>query len=70
MCIRDRGFAAQKGLKRGDVILEASGQAVTKPADIRSAFATAKKEGRKSVLLRVKSEQGTRFVALATNPAS
>ena len=68
--IDPQGFAAQKGLKRGDVILEASGQAVTKPADIRTAFATAKKEGRKSVLLRVKSEQGTRFVALATNPAS
>ena len=61
------GAAAQKGLKVGDVILEAGGQKVTKPSDITDVIATAKKDGRKAVLLRVKSEQGVRFVALGTS---
>ena len=64
------GVAAQKGLKSGDVILEAAGHSVSRPSDISSALDAAKKDGRKAVLLRVKSGDQTRFVALATNPAS
>ena len=63
------GAAAQKGLKVGDVILEAAGQTVTTPNDVTSAITAAKKDGRKAILLRVKSDQGTRFVAISTNPA-
>ena len=59
--------AAQKGLKVGDVILEAGGEKVSKPSEITSVIANAKKDGRKAVLLRVKSEQGIRFVALSTS---
>lgn len=58
------GPAAQKGLRRGDMILEASGKSVDARADLVQAFDTARKEGRKAVLLRVKSGEGTRFVAL------
>jgi serine protease Do len=58
------GPAAQKGLRRGDVILEAGGRAVEARADLVQAFDAARKEGRKAVLLRVKSAEGTRFVAL------
>jgi len=64
------GLAAQKGLKVGDVILEAGGHAVSRPADLTAALAAARKDGRKALLMRIKGEQGTRFVALATNPAS
>ena len=64
------GAAAQKGLRPGDVILEAAGQPVMRPSDVQKALATARKEGRKAVLLRVKSGEGTRFVALAANPAT
>ena len=60
------GAAAQKGLKVGDVILEAGGQKVSKPSDITAVITGAKKDGRKAVLLRVKSDQGIRFVALGT----
>ena len=60
------GAAAQKGLKVGDVILEAGGQKVSKPADITAIISGAKKDGRKAVLLRVKNDQGVRFVALGT----
>jgi serine protease Do len=64
------GVAAQKGLKSGDIIVEAAGRPVSRPAEIASALDAAKKDGRKAVLLRVKSGDQTRFVALATNPAS
>ena len=59
--------AAQKGLKVGDVILEAGGQVVSKPSDITAVIAAAKKDGRKAVLLRVKNDQGVHFVALGTS---
>jgi serine protease Do len=64
------GAAAQKGMQVGDVILEAGGHAVSKPADVAAALAEAKKDNRKAVLLRVKSSDGTHFVAIAVNPAS
>ena len=59
------GVAGQRGLRAGDVILEAAGKAVSRPGDITAALADAKKDGRKAVLLRVKSGDTTRFVALA-----
>ena len=59
--------AAQKGLKVGDVILEAGGEKVGKPSEITSVMEKARKDGRKAVLLRVKSDQGIRFVALSTS---
>jgi serine protease Do len=68
--IQPDGPAAQKGLRVGDVILEAGGHAVSKPSDISSVLVDAKKDGRKAVLLRVKSGENTRFVAVATSPAS
>ncbi|MGQ0446443.1 MAG: Do family serine endopeptidase [Beijerinckiaceae bacterium] len=64
------GVAAQKGLQTGDVILEAGGHAVNQPADISAALAAAKKDNRKAVLLRVKGEGGTHFVAIEVKPAS
>jgi serine protease Do len=59
------GPAAQKGVKEGDVILEVGGQAVSKPADVKAGLEAAHKAGKAAVLLRVKSKEGTRFVAIA-----
>ncbi len=67
--IDPEGIAAQKGLKSGDVILEAAGKSVSRPGDITAALSAAKHEGRKAVLLRVKSGDNVRFVALATPSA-
>ena len=64
------GAAAQKGLRPGDLIVEAAGHPVTRPADVQAALGAARKDGRKALLLKVKTGDGTRFVALATNPAS
>ena len=68
--IDPNGPAAQKGLRTGDVILEAAGHPVARAADVSSALDQARKDGRKAVLLRVRTADATRFVALATNPAS
>jgi serine protease Do len=59
------GPAARKGIKDGDVILEIGGQTVTKPADVKAGLEAAHKAGRKAVLMRVKSREGVRFVAIA-----
>ncbi|THD64671.1 Do family serine endopeptidase [Phenylobacterium sp.] len=45
--------AAQKGLKRGDLILRVGDRATNTPADLKAAVADAKKSGKKSVLLFV-----------------
>jgi serine protease Do len=58
------GPAADYGFKPGDVILEVAGASVATPDDLRKALGKARSEGKRSVLLRVKSEQGTRFVAI------
>lgn len=61
------GMAAQKGLNVGDVILDVGGKTVSSPSDISSAFDEAKKSGHKAVLLRVKTGDQVRFVALAAS---
>ena len=47
------------------MILEVGGQAVSKPADVKAGLEAAHKAGKTAVLLRVKSKEGTRFVAIA-----
>ena len=64
------GMGAQKGLRSGDVILEAAGKPVSSPSQVVDAIKEAKAEGHKAVLLRVKTGDATRFVALATRANS
>ena len=56
--------ASLKGIKPGDVILEVGGNAVERPADLAKGLKSAEEEGRRAVLLRVRSGDQTRFVAL------
>jgi serine protease Do len=58
------GIAAQHGFKTGDVIIEVAGKKVSKPSDVRSALADAQKGGKHTVLMRVRSADGTKFVAI------
>jgi serine protease Do len=58
------GVAADHGFQVGDVILDVGGKAVSSPADVRKQLADARKEGKHALLFRVKSGEGTRFVAL------
>jgi serine protease Do len=58
------GPAVEHGFKTGDVILEVGGKSVSTPADVRKALADARSANKRTVLMRVKSEDTTRFVAL------
>jgi serine protease Do len=58
------GVAADHGFSTGDVILEVAGKSVSTPNDVRVVVASARTEGKRSVLLRVKKGDNTRFVAL------
>ena len=60
------GAAADKGLKQGDVILEVAGKSVSRPSEVADAIDAAKTDGKKSVLLRVKSGDGERYLTLPT----
>jgi serine protease Do len=62
--IDSSGAAADRGFSTGDVILEIAGKSVSTPADVRNVVASARTEGKRSVLVRVKSGDNTRFVAL------
>jgi serine protease Do len=59
--------AAEKGLKAGDVILEVGGKPVASPAAVSEGVRDAKSKGRKAVLMQVRSDRQTRFVALSLN---
>ncbi|BAU93795.1 protease Do [Methylorubrum populi] len=62
------GPAAAKGIAQGDVILDVAGTSVSKPSDVQAQIRAAEANGRKAVLMRVKSTKGqTRFVAVALN---
>ncbi len=63
------GPAAEKGVQVGDVILEVGGKAVANAADVTAGVEAAKADGRKAVLLRLKSGDNVRFLALPVGKA-
>src|SRR5262245_9143368 len=58
------GVAADQGFSTGDVILEVAGKSVSTPTDVREVITTARTQGKRTVLVRVKKGDNTRFVAL------
>jgi serine protease Do len=58
------GPAAAQGFRTGDVILDVAGKRVTSPDEVRKAMADARSGGKRTVLLRVKSGDNTRFLAV------
>ena len=57
--------AAQKGIKEGDVLVEAGQDALQKPDDLAKSVDKVRQSGRKAVLLRVEDGKGDlRFVAV------
>ena len=55
---------AEHGIKTGDVILDIAGKTVSKPENVRQELASLHKDGKRSVLMRVKSGDATKFVAV------
>jgi serine protease Do len=58
------GPAAEQGMKAGDVIVNVDGKAVANPGDVRTQLGQLQKAGKHTVLMRVKSGDSTRYVAL------
>jgi len=66
--VSDGSPAASKDIKAGSLIIEAARKPVTSAADIASAIQTARKSGRRALLLRVETSAGDlRFVAVPLN---
>ncbi len=62
--------AAEQGLKRGDIIIEVNGKAVSTADDVADGIREAREKGRKNVLLQVKSRDQQRFLALPIDAKS
>lgn len=65
--VNQKSIAADKGLRRGDIILDVNGRAVSTPDDVISAVKSAKSKGRRAVLVRFRSRKREAFVALPIN---
>jgi serine protease Do len=61
--------AAEHGVQSGDVILDVGGKSVSSVSDVKRAVSDARDQGKHSVLMRVKSGEGTRFVAVPVGRA-
>ena len=58
------GAAAEHGFNTGDVILEVAGKKVGRAGDLRNAVQAAEKSHKRTVLMRVKSGDATKYVTL------
>jgi len=58
------GIAAEQGFQAGDVIVQVAGKKVGNVGDLRSAVEAAEKAGKRTVLMRVRTGDGIRFVAM------
>jgi serine protease Do len=63
------GPAAERGIRTGDVILDVGGKTVSTPSDVRKAVQDAHGQGKHTILMRVKSGEQTKFVALPVGKA-
>ena len=63
------GPAAERGIRTGDVILDVGGKIVSTPSDVRKAVQEAHGQGKHTILMRVKSGDQTKFVALPVGKA-
>jgi serine protease Do len=57
-------LAFEHGFQIGDIILDVGGKKVVTPVDVRNAVRDAHKDGKRVVLMRLKSDETTKFVAV------
>jgi serine protease Do len=62
--VEPKSAAADRGVKKGDVILEVAGKSVAKPGDVGAALEAARTDKKSSVLVRLRSGDASRYVAL------
>jgi len=58
------GLAAGRGIDPGDLILDVADEAIGSPEDVFRLVNTAKSAGKRSVLMRIKSGETAKFIAL------
>ena len=63
--VADESEAYDKGLRAGDLIVEAGQQKIANPRDLEARISDAEEAGRKSILLLVRRNDEPRFVALS-----
>jgi len=62
--VEPKSAAADRGFKKGDVILEVAGKSVSKPGDVGEALEAARTDKKSSVLMRLRSGDASRYVAV------
>jgi serine protease Do len=62
--VEPKSAAADRGLKKGDVILEVAGKSVSSPGDVSSALDAARTDKKSSVLMRLRSGDASHYVAV------
>ena len=62
--LEPNGLAAEHGFKPADIILEVAGKKVATTGDLRTAIQAAEKSGKRTVLVRMKTGDATRYVTL------
>ena len=62
--VEQGSVAAEHGFRTGDVILTVANKPVTTPAEVRDMIADAQKGGARNILVRVKSGDAIRYVAV------
>jgi serine protease Do len=63
------GPAAEHGMQSGDIILDVAGKTVSSPSDVTKEIADLIKAGKHTVLMRMKSGNNTKFVAVPLGSA-
>ena len=64
MKVEPKSAAADRGLKKGDVILEVAGTSVSSPGDVTSALEAARTNKKSSALIRLRSGDASHYVAV------
>jgi serine protease Do len=62
--VEPKSAAAERGLKKGDMILEVAGKSVSKPGDVSEALEAARIDKKSGVLMRLRSGDASRYVAV------
>jgi serine protease Do len=62
--VEPKSAAAERGLKKGDLILEVAGKTVSSPSDVSAALEGARTEKKGSVLMRLRSGDASHYVAV------
>jgi serine protease Do len=63
------GIGADAGFRTGDVILNVGGKNVNAPTEVQKAFEEARNSGKRTILMRVKTGETSRFLALPVGRA-